>query len=351
MNKKYLTFCFLLSLSFTCCELCAEKSSLNDGEDESICRGYETSDDKACVYDRTQNRCFEKECSQLNTDECNFISYSDENTSTRMKCLKKTDNSGCELKHCEDLSNNCERFISDEWDENCILNADNSHCEIQKCSDLTDNCEKFISSNSHYKCALNEDHTCELQEKECVDYTPDNCDEFFDDKTLDQCVLDTTTNKCKLFRCQDLSSSECDKFGIEREHRICAPKGDKCQIQTCSDFSKEVCETIKYSDSGYKCIYTEYGCSPRSCYYSSEPDCDLFIPLDPLNRCVPSDGGCAIRSLSCEELDKDHCDLYNTEEDKENGVWLCVEKDGKCVIGSKYVEISLLFLLLLIFLF
>lgn len=161
MNKKYLTFCFLLSLSFTCCELCAEKSSLNDGEDESICRGYETSDDKACVYDRTQNRCVEKECSQLNTDECNFISYSDENTSTRMKCLKKTDNSGCELKHCEDLSNNCERFISDEWDENCILNADNSHCEIQKCSDLTDNCEKFISSNSHYKCALNEDHTCE----------------------------------------------------------------------------------------------------------------------------------------------------------------------------------------------
>ena len=161
MNKKYLTFCFLLSLSFTCCELCAEKSSLNDGEDESICRGYETSDDKACVYDRTQNRCVEKECSQLNTDECHFISYSDENTSTRMKCLKKTDNSGCELKHCEDLSNNCERFICDEWDENCILNADNSHCEIQKCSDLTDNCEKFISSNSHYKCALNEDHTCE----------------------------------------------------------------------------------------------------------------------------------------------------------------------------------------------
>ena len=78
-----------------------------------------------------------------------------------MKWLKKTDNSGCELKHFEDLSNNCERFISDEWDENCILNADNSHCEIQKCSDLTDNCEKFISSNSHYKCALNEDHTCE----------------------------------------------------------------------------------------------------------------------------------------------------------------------------------------------
>lgn len=184
-----------------------------------------------------------------------------------------------------------------------------------------------------------------------MDYTPDNCDEFFDDKTLDKCVLDTTTNKCKLFRCQDLSSSECDKFGIEREHRICVPKGEKCQIQTCSDFSKEVCETIKYSDPGYKCIYTEYGCAPRSCYYSSEPDCDLFIPLDPLNRCVPSDGGCAIRSLSCEELDKDQCDLYNTEEDKENGVWLCVEKDGKCVIGSKYVEISLLFLLLLISLF
>lgn len=89
MNKKYLTFCFLLSLSFTCCELCAEKSSLYDGEDESICRGYETSDDKACVYDRTQNRCVEKECSQLNTDECHFISYSDENTSTRMKCLRK----------------------------------------------------------------------------------------------------------------------------------------------------------------------------------------------------------------------------------------------------------------------
>ena len=121
--------------------MCAEKSSQHDGEDESTRRGHETSDDKARAHDRTQNRHAEKERSQLNTDECHFISHSDENTPTRTKRPKKTDNSGCELKHCEDLSNNCERFISDEWDENFILNADNSHCEIQKCSDLTDNCE------------------------------------------------------------------------------------------------------------------------------------------------------------------------------------------------------------------
>ena len=352
MNKKYFIFCFLLSLSVTCCQSCLEKSSINDGEDKSICNELEASSlEKACVYDRTKNGCAEKECSELNINECNLIGFMDEITSTPIQCLKKTDNSGCELKHCEDLTDNCERFISYDDNEKCNLNADNSHCEIQKCSDLTDNCENFISKNIKYKCALSESHVCELQQKECVDYTPDKCDEFFDDKTLDQCVLDTTTNKCKLFRCQDLSSSECDKFGIEREHKICAPKGEKCQIQTCSDFSKEVCETIKYSDPGYKCVYTEYGCAPRSCFEYSEPDCDKFIPLDPLSRCVPGYGDCYIRSLSCEELDKDHCDLYNTEEDKENGVWLCVEKDGKCVIGSKYVEISLLFLLLLIFLF
>ena len=350
MSKKYLIFCLLLS--FTCCQSCLEKSILNDGEDKSICGGLSTSSiEKACVYDINTNGCVEKECNDLNAEECYKISgFEDDSTSTPNIRKKKTDNSGCELKHCEDLTNHCERFSLGDVNEKCSLNVDNSHCEIQKCSDLTENCENFIPEGSSYKCAPNA-IGCEIKEKECEDYTPDNCEKYFDDVTFDKCILDTSTNKCKLFRCQDLPSSECDKFEINADYTICAPKGEKCQIQTCSDFSEKVCETIKFPNDAFRCVFTESGCVTSFCQDFSNLECDKFIPLDPLLKCAPAYEYCTIQSKQCEELDKDHCDLYNTEEDKEGGGWLCVEKDGKCVIGAKYVEISLLFLLLLLFLF
>ena len=167
MNKKFIALCFLFSLSSTYCTLCSDKATLKDGEDEDICWSLETSEHKICMYDKNKNGCVEKGCTELEEDECNTISswYED---SKLIKCIQKTDKSGCELNSCQDLVSNCDRFSIGNSDEKCVMNSDNTHCEIKRCSDLKSDCGNFIPEDFLYKCVENALKTgCEPKSKNC----------------------------------------------------------------------------------------------------------------------------------------------------------------------------------------
>ena len=235
------------------------------------------------------------------------------------------------------------------------MNSDKNNCELQRCEDLTSECEKFVLEDNRYKCVLNEGKTkCELKEKKCEEFDPDKCDNFNDD--YDQrCILDTSSNKCRLIKCDTLSSSECTKFPAYDESQICAPIEDKCQIiDSCSKLSEDVCETIKFNDPGEKCIYSDKnGCEYSSCW-DLKSNCEQFVPLDTLYKCTSDKKyeGCVLEIKDCEELSKDQCDLFNTEEILEDyGGKRCIEDNGKCVLASKKLDISLLLFSLFLFLF
>ena len=116
------------------------------------------------------------------------------------------------------------------------MNSEKTHCEIKRCSDLTSNCEQFITNDDHIKCVLNDEKTqCELRDKECEEFDISKCDDYTG--TVDErCILDSSSNKCKLIRCQDLSSSECSKFITRYRDQICAPSGNKCEFKTSCRF-------------------------------------------------------------------------------------------------------------------
>ena len=356
MNKKFITLCFIFSLSSTYCTLCSEKATLKDDEDEDTCWNLDTSEHKICIYDKTKKGCVEKGCTDLEADKCSAIgSWYDEN-SKFIKCIQKTDKSGCELNSCQDLVSNCDRFSFGNSDEKCVMNSDNTHCEIKKCSDLKSDCGNFIPEEFRYKCVQNDLKTgCESKLKNCDEFDKDKCDEFYDSTiTNKKCLLDSTTNKCKLLACEDLPSSECTKYELYEEDEVCAPNGDKCKIQTCSDFSKDVCETIKFSSENYKCTYSS---EKNTCTFIKCSDltsnCGQFVPLDPLIKCAYDDEEerCDTRYKDCEELSAGQCDLFNIEDILEDVGKKCVEDNGKCVLGSKKLEYSILVLFLLFFLF
>ena len=181
MNKKFITLCFIFSLSSTYCTLCSEKATLKDDEDEDTCWNLDTSEHKICIYDKTKKGCVEKGCTDLEADKWSAIgSWYDEN-SKFIKCIQKTDKSGCELNSCQDLVSNCDRFSFGNSDEKCVMNSDNTHCEIKKCSDLKSDCGNFIPEEFRYKCVQNDLKTgCESKLKNCDEFDKDKCDEFYD---------------------------------------------------------------------------------------------------------------------------------------------------------------------------
>ena len=354
MTKKFTALCslFLLSSSF-----CTEKTNLTEDErNRGICYNLKASSNEvACRYDEDKNACYEKKCSDYEWDDCDHLNYDlDKNGEYGKSCVAKSDHSGCELISCESLTSNCERFIPESENIKCALNSEKSHCEIQKCSDLTSDCEKFVPSDYRYKCALNVAKTqCETVYKTCEELDSDKCEEFSTTNEK-RCILDSTKGKCKLVECGDLSSSECTKFRPSEESQICAPNGNKCEIKTsCSQLDKDVCETINFRSRGYKCSYSEEKkCSFMSCY-DLKSNCGQFVPLNPLYKCYYDDeyGECDIDNKNCEELSAGQCDLFNIEEILEYVGKRCVEDDGKCVLDSKKLDYSILFLSLLFFLF
>lgn len=358
MTKKILVVCFLLSLTVSYCSECTDKTKLSDDEDKYICYNLETSsDEKACMYDETNKKCVEKGCSELSVDDCSHIyNVRDESSSSYKNCIRNEAKTGCELVKCEDLTSNCGRFpVYDSRDENCTLNSAKNKCELQKCSALTSNCNNFFPYDYRYKCVSNSDSGCKYEEKQCEELDTDKCNQYSYSSDSDtRCILNSKTNKCQLLKCEDLSSSECSKFYIDSREKVCAPYENNCKIQSCSELTKEVCETVEFSYEGSRCVYSaENGCKLMECNKQTKETCGQFVPLDPLSKCAydEEDEKCHIEEKECEELSKDQCDLYNTEEYLEEGGKKCVEDDGKCVLDSKKLEYSILFLLLLFFLF
>ena len=357
MTKKSFVLCFLFLLSNSYCSECTDKTSFTSEEDGyEFCRYLKTSsNEKVCRYDTTKNVCVEKSCSDFDADDCGKMGLiNDEEGSNYKSCSPKADNSGCELIYCEDLTSNCDKFIANPIDQ-CVMNSEKTHCELQKCEDLTSDCQKFVPKDYRYKCALNDEKAqCEIKEKDCEEADPDKCHDF--SNSDQRCILDSSSNRCRLIQCDTLSSSECTKFRPYSESQICAPIGDKCEIKTsCSELSEEVCETIKFANPGDKCIYSaENGrCEYSSCY-QLESNCGQFVPLDTLYKCTYDKeiGGCELEYKDCEELSKDQCDLFNTEDNLEDtGGKRCIEDNGKCVLASKKLDISLLLFSLLLFLF
>ena len=371
MKNRFVLFFFILSIAFTNCSECTEKTDVHDS---AICEGLETSSsEKNCVIDIYEEKCVEKECSDFEIDNChNFIPpegkacapideqcqlkncvelpgkfcYYVPVSSSGERCMEKLDYSGCEYISCEDLTEKCYRFYFETRDSKCVLNKSKNRCEVRKCSDLTENCGQFSPNSGYEKCAFEaETNKCKIVNKECSEFNSDECGTYYSEVEDESCVPDG--NKCKLVKCSELSSSECDKYVNYYENNICAPSstGDNCALQNCENLSLDVCENIKFYYPYYKCVISEDNCALSRCS-DLTTNCGNYITSNPLYKCTESDDGrCEMRYKECEEMDVDKCNLYD---DKDGRECIYSEKADSCVLNySKNIELNMLIIFVL----
>ena len=173
MSIKFLFSFFLIYLSSTYSE-CTEKTSFEEGEDKySTCHVLST-ESFLCHYNEEKGLCEELTCDNSPVKHCHNIP-SILVDGIEKKCIKKTDNTGCEYKSCEDLTSDCGRFDTDEDDKICALNSSDNICEIKLCSSLTENCDQLVPFNDGLKCALISEGQCGITYKDCEEYDISQC--------------------------------------------------------------------------------------------------------------------------------------------------------------------------------
>ena len=351
MTKIFLILCFLLSLPISYCSPCTEKTFLEEGEDEYACFVLDTdSTSKSCSYDSTTGGCVEKECSEFDPKFCRAAKLFYEDNKITKNCMPTPDGTGCNYYSCDELESNCKLYqVNDDLNENCVFNSDGTHCELKTCTDSVEDCSSFTPYDSRYKC-VSGDSGCKVTKKECHEFKPKKCHQYVHELG-EKCILDSESNKCKLIHCEELSNTECLNYDFEDGYFTCYPEGDNCKMKECREFSEDVCETIKFSYPENKCKYSaENGCELYSCLNMNPGECEDFIPFDPLYKCYEENGRCTTNLKKCEELSEDQCDLYNVESILSKTKKKCKKKNGQCVLDSKKLEYSILFLILLFFL-
>ena len=135
MAKIFPVLCFLFLLPYSYCSECTENHNLAEDErNYGTCEKLKaTTNELACTYDRNKNTCYEKACSDYDFEDCQKLNYYLElNGIIDKSCVAKSDNSGCELISCENLTSNCDRFNPYSDDIKCALNSDKTHCENSK---------------------------------------------------------------------------------------------------------------------------------------------------------------------------------------------------------------------------
>ena len=303
---------------FTCSEL-----------NQNFCYEFGHVDDKFCV--RTEKGCELKTCEE-SSENCGAF-YPKGNKYCVFKNVVNS-NSGCEYKSCEELSSgNCNKVIFSifgnfDYDAVCTDNND-GHCVTKNCSLLTENCENLILEHAGYKCISDGNGKCFPTKKNCEEIDRFQCGAYMgneEDSTLRRlCINNIDNTSCILTTCEALSSSECNKynFGGTYDEEKCIVDGEKCKLIKCEELTKDKCDVFGYYMGYKKCVPSESNCKLVGCKDMPPDQCESFIMDNPLYKCTKKANYCTEFVKDCEELPVDLCSsFFNYYDDK-----ICVQSE------------------------
>ena len=340
----------------------------------NACTYFKSKDSsRQCIPNPETEKCQLMKCSDLHKDYCQYFSMVDDkycfqkendgcelNTCEEAKfgcqvfspkgnkyCVEKKNHEGCEYKACEELTaDTCDllRFMNYntnyyyDYDAVCTKNTDSNpktECITRKCSELTKNCEELILENPGYKCTSNGEGGCHVEKKQCEEIVAYSCSYYsIDENDGKQCVNTLENNGCTLKICEELTSSECNKYSPYDQNQNCIPDGEKCKLVVCEDLPKDECSSFGNFNLEVNCVPYENGCMLLNCYDMPNDQCSNFIPIDPNYKCTNKGGFCTLYPRECEELPIDMCDRYYLN----SGNQKCTISKNGTICELEYIE-------------
>ena len=312
------------------------KSSFNETTecsslDYEDCNEYiptEADGTKRCVIKTDESGCELKDCNELDSDRCDEYN----NGEGQYRCQKTENGKACELKKCSDYTpENCGKFETNDYDTNCI--SYNGKCEEKRCDELsTSDCEKFTPKDLIYKCGVSSssDTKCSLIQKECKDVPYEHCSSLSpitsEDGTVFQCTKKADKSGCELQSCKDQSTNNCGNFIPYSEDQKCVLNSQKaqCEIKSCSEYDTNECENFTPNNKSKKCYKSGSRCqiTHKNCEEFSSTECENYASYydgDWEKSCMPAQNGkCSL--VSCESLQASECQNFRPN-----------DEDGQCI--------------------
>ena len=134
--------------------------------------------------------------------------------------------------------------------------------------------------------------------------------------------------------CEELTSSECNKYNPFYQNENCIPDDEKCKLVVCEDLPKDECSSFGKFSLDINCVPYENGCKLLNCYEMPKDQCSDFIPIDPNYKCINKGGFFTLYQRECEELPIDMCDRYYFNDGNKK----CTISKNGTICELKYTE-------------
>ena len=273
--------------------------------------------ERLCVLNNT--KCEYKKCEEL-SENCNRLNY----------CIFFESEKSCKVNDCRGFitEDDCKNITLEDKSE-LICKWENNKCiEIPKCGGNENNiseCSNYITSGDDYICYSDGEKCREANSCESVQVTNISIEELANLCSKFPHCQPGKNNTCIINKCDNIINQEECKYAHKEEEEIfikCkwvsnASDGKKCQvdgdneIKTCNDAIKEInmtndqCSKLNVEEGKY-CRK-----GPDGCFEFGDCDNidDIEIEFDickELNKpddskCIPSDKGCKIQKVKCSE--------------------------------------------------
>ena len=221
---------------------------------------YSGNEDEICTLNPTTKKCELKSCSSL-TSNCGqlipFFPYQKCGLISEAQC-------GITSKDCSELdSDYCNYYSSsgseDDIGKKCVPDSSNGKCKKSSCEELSKTeCNKFIPGTVGEVCAPFGDK-CKIQT--CSDFSADICEKVEFEDPSSKCVKSGTS--CTFSSCNEMSASECGNFiPLNKLYKCYKPEnynGCTTGYKECSEFSKDECNLFNTEDNledlnGIRCV-------------------------------------------------------------------------------------------------
>ena len=221
----------------------------------------------------------------------------------------------CVAEDCSTLSpERCNDYVPTPEDgtKRCILLEGN--CVLKECQEFT-NCEAFpsIGEGDDLKKCMNTNEGCRLIK--CSELSTDNCEDFgYDDRGL-KCLIKMSkvpdepifSDYCQLQGCTDLPAEYCSWLSNDEIKCQDNEEYTGCELIKCSELKPGQCNRVYYDNYTIQCLEAEDGkrCEIKKCSDYKSNECSKYLPSRIWAKCIPEENGC--EEKECMDLTSPNC--------------------------------------------
>ena len=154
----------------------------------------------------------------------------------------------------------------------------------------------------------------------------------------------------KYKECKEFKNGECSNFNPYSYSNCENGDEGTCKLVSCNSLDKDQCQTFKPIDYS-QCINLGESCELVYCEDLNSTQYDKFLTNDLNFRCVAKDKRCASKEKDCSEMPVKYCEDEEYIRYSDNKICVLNDKKDKCILKGTEDGSQILYIIILLAIF